>query len=296
MPRAAWRSVCVSCRSCSVSSSERPSRSSSSRTWLRQRAPTHRPAAGCSRKLHLKSVFLAGEIGKEIGIFVHGFTKTLYPGACRKVDRLARYRGTTERGVMSAGTLWAVVRSICARLLSRTPSRATETSKCPGMRPVGTGQTPTRGSTLGLHHVAHRCHLPRGTAGSWYSPDCRPGIASGRSRPRTLRPHRACTITRISPRISALSDHGQPYRAISGIVTAALGKTTPKGGTRMALMGHADQRRYGVALRHRRQASASTEVSTVPEFVDLRVHDLVALDEIELYAEVLGAVAASEAR
>ena len=62
----------------------------------------------------------------------------------------------------------------------------------------------------------------------------------------------------------------------------------------MALMGHAEQRQYDVALRHRRQASASTEVSTVPEFVDLRVHDLVALDEIELYAEVLGAVAASD--
>jgi hypothetical protein len=35
-------------------------------------------------------------------------------------------------------------------------------------------------------------------------------------------------------------------------------------------------------------------VSTVPEYVDVRVHDLVALDEIELYAEVLGAVAASD--
>ncbi|HEU5420036.1 MAG TPA: hypothetical protein VFV41_20260 [Streptosporangiaceae bacterium] len=30
------------------------------------------------------------------------------------------------------------------------------------------------------------------------------------------------------------------------------------------------------------------------EYVDLRVHDLVALDEIELYAEVLSAVAASD--
>jgi hypothetical protein len=35
-------------------------------------------------------------------------------------------------------------------------------------------------------------------------------------------------------------------------------------------------------------------VNTVPDYVDLRVHDLVALDEIELYAEVLGAVAASD--
>jgi hypothetical protein len=59
-------------------------------------------------------------------------------------------------------------------------------------------------------------------------------------------------------------------------------------------MGHADQRWDGVAWWHRRQASASTEVSTVPEYVDLRVHDLVALGEIELYAEVLGAVAASD--
>ena len=32
----------------------------------------------------------------------------------------------------------------------------------------------------------------------------------------------------------------------------------------------------------------------MPDYVDLRVHDLVALNEIELYAEVLGAVAASD--
>lgn len=32
----------------------------------------------------------------------------------------------------------------------------------------------------------------------------------------------------------------------------------------------------------------------MPEYVDLRVHDRVALDEIELYAEVLSAVAASD--
>lgn len=46
---------------------------------------------------------------------------------------------------------------------------------------------------------------------------------------------------------------------------------------------------------NRRGASArSTEVSTIPRQVDLRVHDDVALDEIELYAEVLTAVAASD--
>ena len=38
----------------------------------------------------------------------------------------------------------------------------------------------------------------------------------------------------------------------------------------------------------------STEVSTIPRQVDLRVHDDVAMDEIELYAEVLTAVAASD--
>ncbi len=36
------------------------------------------------------------------------------------------------------------------------------------------------------------------------------------------------------------------------------------------------------------------EVDTIPMQVDLRVHDNVALDEIELYTDVLAAVAASE--
>jgi hypothetical protein len=35
-------------------------------------------------------------------------------------------------------------------------------------------------------------------------------------------------------------------------------------------------------------------VSAIPRQVDLRVHDDVALDEIELYAEMLTAVAASD--
>ncbi len=39
---------------------------------------------------------------------------------------------------------------------------------------------------------------------------------------------------------------------------------------------------------------AAPEVSTIPQQLDLRVHDRVALDEIELYAEVLSAVAASD--
>ncbi len=36
------------------------------------------------------------------------------------------------------------------------------------------------------------------------------------------------------------------------------------------------------------------EVSTIPRQLDLRVHDRVALDEIEVYAEVLSAVAATD--
>jgi hypothetical protein len=36
------------------------------------------------------------------------------------------------------------------------------------------------------------------------------------------------------------------------------------------------------------------EVGAMGDYVDLRVHDLVALDEIELYAEVLSAVAAAD--
>jgi hypothetical protein len=47
-------------------------------------------------------------------------------------------------------------------------------------------------------------------------------------------------------------------------------------------------------LKGRVESARSTEVSTIPRQVDLRVHDDVALDEIELYAEVLTAVAASD--
>ena len=41
-------------------------------------------------------------------------------------------------------------------------------------------------------------------------------------------------------------------------------------------------------------SARSKEVSTIPMQVDLRVHDDVALGEIELYAEVLATVAASD--
>jgi len=42
------------------------------------------------------------------------------------------------------------------------------------------------------------------------------------------------------------------------------------------------------------RGGAAGEVGTIPMQVDLRVHDDVALGEIELYAEVLTAVAASD--
>ena len=46
----------------------------------------------------------------------------------------------------------------------------------------------------------------------------------------------------------------------------------------------------------RAESRPAPEVSTIPRQLDLRVHDRVALDEIELYAEVLSAVAASDRR
>jgi len=48
------------------------------------------------------------------------------------------------------------------------------------------------------------------------------------------------------------------------------------------------------SLNGRGASARSAEVSTIPRQIDLRVHDDVALDEIELYAEVLTAVAASD--
>ena len=44
----------------------------------------------------------------------------------------------------------------------------------------------------------------------------------------------------------------------------------------------------------RAESPSAREVSTVPRQLDLRVHDREALDEIELYAEVLSAVAAAD--
>jgi len=47
-------------------------------------------------------------------------------------------------------------------------------------------------------------------------------------------------------------------------------------------------------LGSRAGSARAEEVSTIPMQVDLRVHDDVALGEIELYAEVLATVAATD--
>ena len=44
----------------------------------------------------------------------------------------------------------------------------------------------------------------------------------------------------------------------------------------------------------RAQSRPAPEVSTIPRQLDLRVHDRVALDEIDLYTDVLSAVAAAD--
>ena len=44
----------------------------------------------------------------------------------------------------------------------------------------------------------------------------------------------------------------------------------------------------------RTESRSAPEVSPIPRQLDLRVHDRDALDEIELYAEVLTAVAAAD--
>lgn len=65
----------------------------------------------------------------------------------------------------------------------------------------------------------------------------------------------------------------------------------------MTLSGHAAVPRGTVAWYPGTLCKDSaTEVDTMPEKLDLRVHDRVALDEIELYAEVLSAVAIADRR
>ena len=49
-----------------------------------------------------------------------------------------------------------------------------------------------------------------------------------------------------------------------------------------------------MSARNLGRKRSAPEVSTIPRQVDLRVHDLDALDEIELYTDVLTAVAAAD--
>ncbi len=61
----------------------------------------------------------------------------------------------------------------------------------------------------------------------------------------------------------------------------------------MTLMGHAETqcRHVTWAATH---GVGSVEVSAIPRQLDLRVHDTVALAEIDLYTDVLSAVAAAD--
>ena len=63
----------------------------------------------------------------------------------------------------------------------------------------------------------------------------------------------------------------------------------------MTLMGHAGAWGHDIPLGPRvPRVRSAMEVGAVREHLDLRVPDRVALDEIELYAEVLTAVAVSD--
>ncbi|GAB3988060.1 hypothetical protein GCM10029978_109430 [Actinoallomurus acanthiterrae] len=59
----------------------------------------------------------------------------------------------------------------------------------------------------------------------------------------------------------------------------------------MALLGHVPTRIRRVAFP---QVWGRTEVDAVRQNLDMRVHDRVALDEIELYSEMLSAVATAD--
>lgn len=64
----------------------------------------------------------------------------------------------------------------------------------------------------------------------------------------------------------------------------------------MTLSGHAAGQANTVAWCWQHRRDSAMEVDAMSEQVDLRVPDRVALDEIELYAEVLSAVATAQRR
>src|SRR5262249_25103529 len=66
---------------------------------------------------------------------------------------------------------------------------------------------------------------------------------------------------------------------------------TSVGGRRMALLGHVPGRGGRGAFP---QVWGRTGVDAGPQNLDMRVHDRVALDEIELYSEMLSAVATAD--
>ena len=66
------------------------------------------------------------------------------------------------------------------------------------------------------------------------------------------------------------------------------------GDAKMAPMGHARPYDFAVTWEQFLVDRSAMEVGAMGDYLDLRVHDLVALDEIELYAEVLSAVAVAD--
>jgi hypothetical protein len=82
---------------------------------------------------------------------------------------------------------------------------------------------------------------------------------------------------------------------LAGIVIGGLGKITRRWSRNdpCGSCGGAGPRR-SLGCQEVPRIRSATEVGAVGDRLDLRVHDIVALDEIELYAEVLSAVAASD--
>jgi hypothetical protein len=66
------------------------------------------------------------------------------------------------------------------------------------------------------------------------------------------------------------------------------------GGAEMAPMSHGRRQVFAVTWHQFSCFRSAMEVGAMGDYFDFRVHDLVALDEIDLYAEVLSAVAVSD--
>ncbi len=104
-------------------------------------------------------------------------------------------------------------------------------------------------------------------------------------------------LTRVSAVPKADRCHiSEPEDFRSGVAESLLGSRVKR--TQGWSANGPDGSCGGMVLRRNLKGGAgsarSKEVSTIPMQVDLRVHDDVALGEIELYAEVLATVAASD--